>query len=53
MTEVLATEAPRGLAAHDLVRDYGEDYQLYRRDVPMLAPVPKRTASASRAKMRS
>ena len=41
------------LEERDLVRDYGEDYQLYRRDVPMLAPVPKRTASASRAKMRS
>jgi methanethiol S-methyltransferase len=41
------------LEERDLVRDYGERYQSYRREVPMLAPIPRRTVSSSRAKMPS
>ncbi len=41
------------LEERDLVREYGEDYRRYRREVSMLAPIPKRTDAASRAKMPS
>lgn len=39
------------LEERDLVREHGLDYERYRRQVPMLAPVPRRTAPPSRAKM--
>jgi len=41
------------LEERDLVRDHGEDYRRYRREVSMLAPIPKRTATSTRAKMPS
>jgi methanethiol S-methyltransferase len=41
------------LEERDLVRDHGDDYARYRREVPMLAPIPRRTESSSRAKMPS
>ncbi len=39
------------LEERDLVRDYGSDYQRYRREVPMLTPLPKRPEAIQRAKM--
>jgi len=41
------------LEERDLVRDYGRDYERYRREVPMLAPIPKRPALSQSAKMTS
>lgn len=40
------------LEERDLVREYGADYQRYRREVSMLAPVPRRQGSPE-AKMHS
>jgi protein-S-isoprenylcysteine O-methyltransferase Ste14 len=41
------------LEERDLVRDYGRDYEQYRRQVPMLAPIPKRPELPQTAKMGS
>jgi methanethiol S-methyltransferase len=35
------------LEERDLVREYGDSYERYRRAVPMLAPVPKRAEVAA------
>jgi len=39
------------LEERDLVRSYGADYERYRQEVPMLAPLPRRKDEPSRAKM--
>ena len=39
------------LEERDLVRDYGRAYERYRRQVPMLAPLPKRPELTQHAKM--
>jgi protein-S-isoprenylcysteine O-methyltransferase Ste14 len=41
------------LEERDLVREHGRDYERYRREVPMLAPLPKRSDLTERAKMQS
>lgn len=39
------------LEERDLVREYGRDYERYRRAVPMLAPLPKRIDVGGEAKL--
>ena len=39
------------LEERDLVRDYGRDYERYRRQVSMLAPLPRRPELTQHAKM--
>jgi methanethiol S-methyltransferase len=41
------------LEERDLVRDYGRDYEAYRREVSMLAPLPRRPELTRPAKMGS
>lgn len=41
------------LEERDLIHAHGADYQRYREEVPMLAPVPRRSPPPSRAKMHS
>lgn len=41
------------LEERDLVRDYGRDYEAYRREVPMLAPLPRPPELTRSAKMGS
>jgi protein-S-isoprenylcysteine O-methyltransferase Ste14 len=41
------------LEERDLVREYGRDYERYRQEVSMLAPLPKRPELTRAAKMGS